>query len=175
MNTLHFPFGHPWSCGNTFGQATTLDPSKVTCYDCQGEMDRPSIVADALAGLALFRCSARQDAVMLLDMWSRRAEMSPEDVGQTLAWFPQRELPDAAAALANLRQLAQDIAPQVVADVETVEQRLREAILGSTVEADDAEIEEVLDRIRMRLAEGRHAYNRGYQAGVAFAREAAAA
>jgi len=39
MSQTHFPYGHPWSCGSTFGESTSIDREKVTCTVCVSEME----------------------------------------------------------------------------------------------------------------------------------------
>ena len=36
---VHFPYGHPWSCGATFGEQTGADRAEVTCSVCVSEME----------------------------------------------------------------------------------------------------------------------------------------
>lgn len=35
--TVHFPYGHVWSCGRTIHGQTSTDRSDITCVDCLSE------------------------------------------------------------------------------------------------------------------------------------------
>lgn len=51
-NDTHFPFGHAWSCGDTWDRPTSTDPAEVGCTVCRTEMacfptgERPVYVPD---------------------------------------------------------------------------------------------------------------------------------
>ncbi|MCP2327611.1 hypothetical protein HDA40_006118 [Hamadaea flava] len=47
---IHFPYGHPWSCGATAGETTSTEKAAVTCGVCRSEME---IFPDREPGLRL--------------------------------------------------------------------------------------------------------------------------
>lgn len=51
-NATHFPFGHAWSCGDTWDRPTSTDPAVVDCTHCRTQMacfpngERPAYAPD---------------------------------------------------------------------------------------------------------------------------------
>lgn len=100
---VHFPYGHMWSCGDTFNKPTSGYAADVTCSVCLGEMGaeefliRQDVNRTARIQRAIDALSAFGDADLdqetgrrLLAMWSGRHLLDAKMVAEIVASFPQQ-------------------------------------------------------------------------------------